>query len=156
MILEAMRVVSAKDEEDLADVTTSMRAGHLRRQHTPKIRIFPLVMETTEHGDALHSVIAGTTFPFKDELKKAGVSFSCKKLNDVDGAMGWLRLEPARPSWRSPTTISRRSSRSEASSLKSTMALTRRNRRRALSLGLGFGSSRSRHLQPGACQGACV
>ena len=89
MILDAMRTVSAKDEEDLADVTIDETIFG----DTPQIQIFPLMMGTAEHGDALHTAITGVTFPFKDELKKAGFSFA-KNVNDVEGANGWLRLEP--------------------------------------------------------------
>ena len=88
MVLDAMRMVSEKDERDLASVTVDETI--FDDAHRAEIKIFPLEVE----GDGninLNLAIAGTTYPFNKILKQAGFTFH----NVVNGEplKLWLREE---------------------------------------------------------------
>ena len=83
MVLDAMRIVSEKDKQDLASVTVDETI--FDNAHQSEIKIFPLEVE----GPNL--AIAGTTYPFNKILKQAGFTFH----NVVNGEPLnlWLREE---------------------------------------------------------------
>ena len=88
MVLDAMRMVSEKDERDLASVTVDETI--FDDAHRAEVKIFPLEVE----GDGeinLNLAIAGTTYPFNKILKQAGFTFH----NMVNGQplKLWLREE---------------------------------------------------------------
>ena len=88
MVLDAMRMVSEKDERDLASVTVDETI--FDDAHRAEIKIFPLEVEGD--GDInLNLAIAGTTYPFNKILKQAGFTFH----NMVNGQplKLWLREE---------------------------------------------------------------
>ena len=90
MILDAMRMVSEKDEKDLANVTVDETI--FDDAHQAEVKIFPLEVEQGDGEINLNLAIAGTTYPFNKILKQAGFTFH----NVVNGQplKLWLREEP--------------------------------------------------------------
>ena len=72
MVLDAMRIVSEKDKQDLASVTVDETI--FDDAHRAEIKIFPIEVEGD--GDInLNLAMAGTTYPFNKILKQAGFTF---------------------------------------------------------------------------------
>ena len=89
MVLDAMRMVSEKDEKDLASVTFDETI--FDDAHPAEVKIFPLEVEGD--GEINFSLaISGTTYPFNKILKQKGFAFH----NIVNGQplKLWLREEP--------------------------------------------------------------
>ena len=89
LVLDAMRTVSEKDEQDLAGVTVDETI--FEDANPAEVKIFPLEVE----GDGeinLNLAIAGTTYPFNKILKQKGFAFH----NIVNGQSLklWLREIP--------------------------------------------------------------
>ena len=85
LILDAMREVSAEDENDLTDVTVDETIFDDAKEAA--IKIFPITV-----AGELNLAIGGTTYPFKDILKKHGFGFH-NIVNDQPLNL-WLRVEP--------------------------------------------------------------
>ena len=85
LILDSMREVSAEDAKDLTDVTVDETIFDDAKEAA--IKIFPITIE----GD-VNLAIGGTTYPFKDILKKQGFAFH-NVVNDQPVQL-WLRVEP--------------------------------------------------------------
>ena len=88
LILDSMREVSAEDAKDLTDVTVDETIFDDAKEAA--IKIFPITIE----GD-VNLAIGGTTYPFKDILKKQGFTFH-NVVNDQPVQL-WLRVEPEEP-----------------------------------------------------------
>ena len=80
-----MRQVSAEDENDLTDVTVDETIFDDAKEAA--IKIFPITV-----AGELNLAIGGTTYPFKDILKKHGFGFH-NIVNDQPLNL-WLRVEP--------------------------------------------------------------
>ena len=85
LILDSMRQVSAEDENDLTDVTVDETIFDDAKEAA--IKIFPITV-----AGELNLAIGGTTYPFKDILKKHGFGFH-NIVNDQPLQL-WLRVEP--------------------------------------------------------------
>ena len=85
LILDSMRQVSAEDENDLTDVTVDETIFDDAKEAA--IKIFPITV-----AGELNLAIGGTTYPFKDILKKHGFGFH-NIVNDQPLNL-WLRVEP--------------------------------------------------------------
>ena len=85
LVLDAMREVSAEDAKDLANVTVD--ESIFDDANSAAITMFPIILE----GE-LTLAIGGTTYPFKDILKKEGFEF--KHLVNDQPLNLWLRVEP--------------------------------------------------------------
>ena len=75
-----MREVSAEDEKDLTDVTVDETIFDDVKEAA--IKIFPIIV-----AGELNLAISGTTYPFKDILKKHGFAFN-NIVNDQPGREG--------------------------------------------------------------------
>ena len=79
-----MRKVSADDAKDLNNVTVD--ESIFDDANPAAIKMFPMILE-----DELTLAIGGTTYPFKDILKKEGFEF--KHLVNDQPLNLWLRVE---------------------------------------------------------------